>query len=272
MKTVITELKCGANSKESACRCRRCRRCGFSPLFWKIPGEGNSNPLLYFCLETPMDRGAWQATVHGVAKSQTWLKWLRTLHCFHWKAEHTDSEALFTLLKISCVVSRYVRACLMYVGGLLSWLLNVRTFRKSALLNPVSTHTHTHTHYSSVIILSFCHDSDFTYTMRWVDTNISSFSGLVLKVASHFKWKWQKAHLAPVFCPEVSYQQRRPRENPPDFSPVPVEGLRKVTFAPGASRSCLARGLITVSRDQAGSSPGGTEGPLHKDCARRLNQ
>ena len=34
-------------------------------------GEGNGNPLLYSCLKNPMDRGAWQATVHGVAESQT---------------------------------------------------------------------------------------------------------------------------------------------------------------------------------------------------------
>ena len=32
-------------------------------------GEGNGNPLQYSCLENPMDRGAWWATVHGVAKS-----------------------------------------------------------------------------------------------------------------------------------------------------------------------------------------------------------
>ena len=37
------------------------------------PREGNSNPLQYSCLGNPMDRGAWWATVHGVAKSQTWL-------------------------------------------------------------------------------------------------------------------------------------------------------------------------------------------------------
>ena len=35
------------------------------------PGEGNDNPLQYFCLESSMDRGAWQATVHGVAVSWT---------------------------------------------------------------------------------------------------------------------------------------------------------------------------------------------------------
>ena len=33
------------------------------------PGEGNDNPLQYSCLENPMDRGAWLATVHGVAKN-----------------------------------------------------------------------------------------------------------------------------------------------------------------------------------------------------------
>ena len=38
------------------------------------PGEGNGNPLQYSCLENPMDRGAWWATVHRVAKSQTRLK------------------------------------------------------------------------------------------------------------------------------------------------------------------------------------------------------
>ena len=38
-----------------------------------IPGEGNDNPLQYSCLENPMGGGAWGATVHRVAKSQTWL-------------------------------------------------------------------------------------------------------------------------------------------------------------------------------------------------------
>ena len=37
------------------------------------PGEGNGNPLQDFCLGNPMDKGAWQATVHGVAKSWAWL-------------------------------------------------------------------------------------------------------------------------------------------------------------------------------------------------------
>ena len=39
----------------------------------RSPGEGHGNPLLYSCRENPMDRGAWRATVHGVAKSRTRL-------------------------------------------------------------------------------------------------------------------------------------------------------------------------------------------------------
>ena len=39
----------------------------------RSPGEENGNPLLYSCLGNPIDRGAWQATIHRVSKSQTWL-------------------------------------------------------------------------------------------------------------------------------------------------------------------------------------------------------
>ena len=42
------------------------------------PGEGYGNPLQYSCLENPRDRGAWQAIVHGPAKSRTQLRRLRT--------------------------------------------------------------------------------------------------------------------------------------------------------------------------------------------------
>ena len=39
----------------------------------RSPGEGHGNPFQYSCLENPMDRGVWWATVHGVTKSQTVL-------------------------------------------------------------------------------------------------------------------------------------------------------------------------------------------------------
>ena len=43
---------------------------GSIPGLERSPGGGNGNPLQYSCLEKPMDRGAWWAVVHGVAKSQ----------------------------------------------------------------------------------------------------------------------------------------------------------------------------------------------------------
>ena len=44
---------------------------GLIPGSGKSPGEGNGNPLQYSCLENPMDREAWKATVHGVAELDT---------------------------------------------------------------------------------------------------------------------------------------------------------------------------------------------------------
>ena len=53
---VITESACNAGNP------------GSNPGLGRSPGEGNGNPLQYFCLRNPMDRGAWQAIVHGVTK------------------------------------------------------------------------------------------------------------------------------------------------------------------------------------------------------------
>ena len=57
--------------KESACNAEDS---GLTPGSGRSPGEGNGNPLQYSCLENPMERGAWQATLHGVTKSQTRLR------------------------------------------------------------------------------------------------------------------------------------------------------------------------------------------------------
>ena len=57
----------GSDGKESTCNAGDP---GSIPGLGKSPGEGNGNPLQY-CLENSMDRGAWQAIVHEVTKSQT---------------------------------------------------------------------------------------------------------------------------------------------------------------------------------------------------------
>ena len=69
-----------ASGTEPACQCRRCviRDMGLIPGSGRSPGGGHSNPLQYSCLENPMDRGAWQAAVHRITKSQTQVKQLNT--------------------------------------------------------------------------------------------------------------------------------------------------------------------------------------------------
>ena len=49
----------------------------------RSPGGGHGNPLQYFCLENPMDRGSWRATVRRVTESGTQLKRLGTQACMH---------------------------------------------------------------------------------------------------------------------------------------------------------------------------------------------
>ena len=61
----------GSEGKESACNLGDL---GLIPGLGGSPGEVNVYARQYTCLENPMDRGAWQATVHGVAKSQTQLR------------------------------------------------------------------------------------------------------------------------------------------------------------------------------------------------------
>ena len=60
----------GSDDKESACSAGDP---GLIPGSGRSPGEGNGSPLQHSCLESPMDRGARQATVHAVTKSRTQL-------------------------------------------------------------------------------------------------------------------------------------------------------------------------------------------------------
>ena len=63
----------GLVSKESACNAGDTGVKGLSSRSGRSPGGGHGSPLQYSCLENPMDKGAWWATVHGVEKSGTRL-------------------------------------------------------------------------------------------------------------------------------------------------------------------------------------------------------
>ena len=63
---------CSSDSKESACNVGDL---GLIPGSGRSPGEGNDNPFECSCLENPMDRGAWWATVHGILQARI-LEWV----------------------------------------------------------------------------------------------------------------------------------------------------------------------------------------------------
>ena len=81
----------GASGKEPAGPWRRYKRHRLG----RSPGEEHGNPLQCSCLENPMDRGAWRATVYRVAQSQIRLKWHSTL-------VHTHSMLCYAKLLQSC--------------------------------------------------------------------------------------------------------------------------------------------------------------------------
>ena len=78
-----------AQRKESACNERDV---GLIPELGRSPGEGNGNPPQYPWLENPMDRGAYQATVHGVAKSWTCLSNFTHSPCSKYKFISTVTQ------------------------------------------------------------------------------------------------------------------------------------------------------------------------------------
>ena len=77
----LEKFLCGSDGKESA---YNAGDPGSIPRSEKSPGEGNGNPLHYSGLENSIDRGSRQATVHGVAKSQTCLSNSHTQNCLRW--------------------------------------------------------------------------------------------------------------------------------------------------------------------------------------------
>ena len=79
------------------------RGMGLIPGLVRFPGGGHGNPHRYSCLENPTDRGAWRAAVHGVAKSQAWLKWL-SMHTHMWVTGTNDQNSWI----LGCLCFKYL--------------------------------------------------------------------------------------------------------------------------------------------------------------------
>ena len=81
MYIVIWKFPGAASGKEPSGHAGDVRDTGLTSGLGRSPGEGNGNPFQYSCLKKPMDRGAWQAIVHRVAKGPTQVKRLSTHTC-----------------------------------------------------------------------------------------------------------------------------------------------------------------------------------------------
>ena len=108
----------GFSGKEPTCQSKRCKRPGFDSWVGKSSGDSHGNPLQYSCRENPMDRGAWWVTVHGVAKSQTWLTQLSTRASIHDKVKRPQAW----ILKRQQCACCFVTYCDLCQGFELPWL------------------------------------------------------------------------------------------------------------------------------------------------------
>ena len=114
---ILCRLAGWLSDKESACQYRRRRRFKFDLWVKKIPWRRKWQPTPYSCLKNPMDRGAWQATVHGVANSQTWLS--------YWAHCKTKLHRMFYILItmfVPCYLVKYmcILLCVIYTSVNLS--------------------------------------------------------------------------------------------------------------------------------------------------------
>ena len=76
MKSLSTQIPIELVVKNLLANAEDVRDVSLIPESGRYPAEGHGNPIQYSCLENPMDRGAWWATVHRVTKNQTELKQL----------------------------------------------------------------------------------------------------------------------------------------------------------------------------------------------------
>ena len=93
MCTYIHGLLWWLSGKESVCSAEDTGELGLIPSSGRSPEGGDGNLVQDSCLENPMDRGAWQITVHRVTQSQTWL----SMHAHIYKHTHRKKKKEFNL-------------------------------------------------------------------------------------------------------------------------------------------------------------------------------
>ena len=127
----------GTSGKESTCQCRRCKRCRL------IPGWGNplkkgmaTHSSILAWTENPIDRRTWWATVHGIAKSQTWLSdWAQQQH--HWLSILVDIYSIEAPYFMCWEMKRKLNYKETWEDVRLSWSLLVGSFTHDILYQDI---------------------------------------------------------------------------------------------------------------------------------------
>ena len=104
---------------------------GSIPGLGRSLGVGSGNPFQYSCLENPKNRGAWQATVHGVTKSQTWLSYWAHTHALANSSSQASSPKKNVIL-----IHYYSRLrCWKTLNSLLGWNWTVQIPREQIVIH-----------------------------------------------------------------------------------------------------------------------------------------
>ena len=168
--------------KKPTCQCKRHKRCRFDPWVRKIPWRRACKPLHFSCLENPIDRGAWRATVHRIAKSVTWLKWLSMWHSY------LVVRGLTWVLLLALTQPKLLRIFFFTLffenlGFSCFRRLFIETHSKCNDLCWVLQHLQ---HYAAIYIyicFSFCH-------LKLVNVAVFQSCLLINTCCSHSRWYW----------------------------------------------------------------------------------
>jgi len=208
------------------------RDAGSIPGSGRCPGGGHDNPLQYSCLENPMNRGAWQATVHRVTKSQTQLKqctaiFKSVINLVYSNHKNEFSHPCFyfswNISKLSCKGNIMKRCC--YPADMKTWgvgykitfayfcLLPVQTLSKISLWNRKLSPPFLPLHSASLAILSFI-------SLPTLSPNILSSTGdsyfIVWTVKKKKKKNWihnkEPPTTAKIHCDQSPKTVHIPRE------------------------------------------------------------
>ena len=125
--TYVKVFPGGSEVKASACSAGDL---GSIPESGRCPGEGNGNPLQYSCLENPMEGGAWQATVHGVAKSRTPLSNFTS----HTSLQSTQVQTIVHILSNSRAIKTLNIYQLYFNKTVFNHLLSPRTIQSHDII------------------------------------------------------------------------------------------------------------------------------------------